>query len=304
MIGLLKKYFVPHENNGHVPHILRDKVAVAIAGFVFVLEAFILLQAFVILPGSSFLAQILPSVLVADANSERAKENSAPLRVDPVLTKAATAKASDMASKGYFAHVSPDGKDPWYWIDAAGYRFEYAGENLAVNFFDSHDVAAAWMRSKLHRENILNAHFTDVGIGMAQGLYKGRSAVFVVQMFASPAADASFAVGAPALSSQNPRPGPVESKGVAGAVLGASAGASAVSDVPSLSRFLASPREMTFVLYGALLAAVLFALLLKMLLAHQPHHAGFVMNGIVLVLIIAAVFYVNIGIANSHVLIE
>ena len=47
---------------------------------------------------------------------------------------AAQAKADDMATKGYFAHTSPDGKNSWYWFKQAGYTFTYAGENLALDF--------------------------------------------------------------------------------------------------------------------------------------------------------------------------
>ena len=61
-------------------------------------------------------------------------------------------KAQDMATLGYFAHVSPDGKTPWYWIEKVGYDYQYAGENLAINFSDSKDVTNAWMASPLHKE--------------------------------------------------------------------------------------------------------------------------------------------------------
>lgn len=103
-----------------------------------------------------------------------------------LLSAAAQLKANDMAAKGYFAHVSPDGKTPWYWIDKVGYSYDYAGENLAVNFIDSADVSNAWMASPTHRANILNPVFKEVGTATAVGTYKGRNAIFVVQLFGTP----------------------------------------------------------------------------------------------------------------------
>ena len=61
---------------------------------------------------------------------------------------------TDMAEKSYFAHTSPEGLTPWYWITLAGYRFSLAGENLAIDFTESEDVENAWMNSPAHRASI------------------------------------------------------------------------------------------------------------------------------------------------------
>lgn len=106
--------------------------------------------------------------------------------MNPLLEEAARLKAEDMAEKGYFSHVSPDGKSPWYWISGAGYKFIYAGENLAVDFEYSEDVNEAWLNSPGHRDNILNNQFTEIGIATAEGRYNGRKTTFVVQMFGTP----------------------------------------------------------------------------------------------------------------------
>jgi len=112
--------------------------------------------------------------------------NVSELKVSPILEKAAQMKADDMASKSYFAHNTPDGKTPWYWLEQAGYRYIYAGENLAVNFENSEDVETAWMNSPGHFLNIMNPKYTEIGIATSTGIYKGREAVFVVQMFGKP----------------------------------------------------------------------------------------------------------------------
>lgn len=133
------------------------------------------------------LSAIYAAVLVNLTNQNRAASNISELKVNPLLEKAAQMKADDMASKSYFAHNTPDGKTPWYWIDQAGYKYVYAGENLAVNFEESEDVETAWMNSRGHFLNIMNPKYTEIGIATSTGIYKAREAVFVVQMFGSPA---------------------------------------------------------------------------------------------------------------------
>jgi uncharacterized protein YkwD len=132
------------------------------------------------------LSAIYASVLVNLTNQNRAVANVSQLIVNPILEKAAQMKADDMAAKGYFAHNTPDGKTPWYWFNLAGYKYTYAGENLAVNFQESADVETAWMNSHGHFLNIMNPKFTEIGIATSTGIYKGRQAVFVVQLFGAP----------------------------------------------------------------------------------------------------------------------
>jgi uncharacterized protein YkwD len=133
------------------------------------------------------LSAIYGAVLVNLANQDRVKANLAELKVNPILEKAAQMKADDMAAKSYFAHNTPDGKTPWYWFKEAGYEYSVAGENLAVNFQDSGEVHQAWVNSRGHFLNIINPRFTEIGIATSSGTYKGRSAVFVVQLFGNPA---------------------------------------------------------------------------------------------------------------------
>lgn len=133
------------------------------------------------------LSAIYASVLVNLTNKERAINKVGELKLNELLVKAAQMKADDMASKGYFAHNSPDGKTPWYWFEQAGYIYRYAGENLAVNFRDSEEVQRAWVNSRGHFLNIINPKYTEIGIATSTGTYKGREAIFVVQMFGTPA---------------------------------------------------------------------------------------------------------------------
>ena len=132
------------------------------------------------------LSAIYASVLVNLTNKDRASANISELKISPLLEKVAQMKADDMANKGYFAHNTPEGFTPWYWFDQAGYKYIYAGENLAVNFENSEDIENAWMNSRGHFLNIMNPKFTEIGIATSTGIYKGRQAIFVVQMFGYP----------------------------------------------------------------------------------------------------------------------
>lgn len=149
------------------------------------------LQMLILRSGQS--AAVISAVLVDLANGDRVLNSLGTLAINQTLVRAAQAKANDMAEKSYFAHNSPEGYDSWHWFKEAGYTFSYAGENLALDFSDSADVERAWMQSASHRENLLDPHFTEIGIALAQGTFEGRATTFVVQMFAAPAVASSVA---------------------------------------------------------------------------------------------------------------
>jgi hypothetical protein len=158
-------------------------LTVAIFGLFFLSAG---MQRILVSSNSAQVAAVVASALVDLANNDRAQNNVSTLTVNPELQAAAQAKANDMAANGYFAHVSPAGLNPWYWFTQAGYNFTYGGENLAVYFSDSNTVNTAWMNSPEHRANILNQHFTEIGVATAEGMYQGHKTSFVVQEFGTP----------------------------------------------------------------------------------------------------------------------
>lgn len=141
----------------------------------------------VIADKTGMVALVLSGALVDFTNQDRKLKDISDLKVNPLLAQAAELKAKDMVEKGYFAHESPEGHSPWYWLDQVGYDFSYAGENLAVNFDESIDVNEAWLNSPKHKENIMNGNFTEIGIAVIDGMYKGKMTTFVVQFFGKPA---------------------------------------------------------------------------------------------------------------------
>jgi hypothetical protein len=119
-------------------------------------------------------------------NIERKKNGLLSVSEDPRLNSAALEKAKNMFEENYWAHFSPSGKDPWGFINGAGYKFTYAGENLAKSFYQSNEVVNAWMASRTHRENILNKHYQNIGIAVLEGTLNGEKTTLVVQEFGTP----------------------------------------------------------------------------------------------------------------------
>ena len=105
-------------------------------------------------------------------NRERVKHGLKPLQADPEMTQVARAHSHDMFVRGYFAHVNPDGNDPFQRMKAANVKFTAAGENLALA--QTVEIAHTnLMNSPGHRANILNPAFGRLGIGILDGGFYG-----------------------------------------------------------------------------------------------------------------------------------
>ena len=120
--------------------------------------------------------------LLTDTNQKRKELGLSTLVLNDQLSQAAAAKAQNMFTEQYWAHVSPSKKDPWGFIRQFGYNYLYAGENLARDFGDSPSVVNAWMNSPSHKENLVNPHFKDVGFAVVNGKYGDYETTLVVQM--------------------------------------------------------------------------------------------------------------------------
>lgn len=113
-------------------------------------------------------------------NEERAKAGLKPLRPNWELSRVARHKSEDMRDRNYFSHQSPTYKDPFTMIKAYGISYSAAGENIAMGQTTPSEVMKSWMSSQGHRSNILNASFTQIGVGLAIG---GTGKYYWTQMF-------------------------------------------------------------------------------------------------------------------------
>ena len=108
-------------------------------------------------------------------DQERARNGELPLRVNAELTRAAEGHSSEMVEDDYFAHVSPSGETPLQRIEASGYipnsQVGYTlGENIAwgtLSLATPEAIVAAWLASPEHLANILDAAYTETGMGVA-----------------------------------------------------------------------------------------------------------------------------------------
>jgi uncharacterized protein YkwD len=104
-------------------------------------------------------------------NGRRASAGLAPLRANAALNGIARIRSQDMSDHNYFAHTSPiTGDTAFSLMEACGVPYGWAGENLAKNNYPNAETVAvadeALWDSPPHRENILNPHYTDVGIAL------------------------------------------------------------------------------------------------------------------------------------------
>ena len=101
-------------------------------------------------------------------NSYRAQYGLSPLTLSTELSDVARAKSQDMHDKKYFSHTSPTYGSPFDMMRSFGITYRTAGENIAMGQQTPKAVVEAWMNSEGHRANILNANFTQIGVGYVQ----------------------------------------------------------------------------------------------------------------------------------------
>jgi uncharacterized protein YkwD len=95
------------------------------------------------------------------------------------MTEVARRHSVDMFARGYFSHVTPEGRSPFDRMNESGVAYRTAGENLALapTLTIAH---TGLMNSPGHRANILRPEFGRLGIGIVDG---GARGLMVTQNF-------------------------------------------------------------------------------------------------------------------------
>ena len=127
-------------------------------------------------------------------NESRLGHGKNMISLDEDLSYAATLKVEDMFDRQYFAHDTPTGESPWYWVLEAGYDYKYSGENLAIHFESASSQHRAWMESPLHRKNILNENYRDIGVAIKTDIFQDKETTIVVQLFGTRMKEEELAV--------------------------------------------------------------------------------------------------------------
>lgn len=177
-------WFIPSKKNKFHPVALRKSGLIIFALVFLSIPVFYNLITANKLKVLGYATNITINDLFLISNKQREDSGAAPLKLDPNLSKAAHEKAKDMFKNDYWAHVSPDGTTPWVFITDSGYEYSLAGENLAKDFNSSAGVINGWMNSPLHKENLLNSNYQDVGYAIIDGKLKGSETTLVVALYA------------------------------------------------------------------------------------------------------------------------
>ncbi len=181
--ALVLYFFLPHISNNHRAKFLHPIIiGITVLAFLLGQVAMSFLPRYtpIVL---AYVSNISSEKIVELTNKERTQLGLPEVSLDSQLTQAAIAKASYMFSKNYWAHAAPDGTEPWKFVMDSGYKYRFAGENLARDFATPEAVTSAWMASPTHKENLLSTKYQDIGVAVVKGQLNGIETTLVVQFF-------------------------------------------------------------------------------------------------------------------------
>jgi uncharacterized protein YkwD len=134
-------------------------------------------------------------------NVQRMANERESLAWDEELGNLARTHSEDMAKRGYFKHVNPEGLTPMKRLEQAGYdKCRLVGENIYQNnlytraitekkrtTYDwnsmekiSATTVKGWLDSEGHQKNILDKNYTRDGVGVA---IASDDKVYITQIF-------------------------------------------------------------------------------------------------------------------------
>jgi uncharacterized protein YkwD len=107
----------------------------------------------------------LENAVIAGINNERTSRGLTALSAQSQLSSAARLHSADMACNDFVSHTGSDDSLPWDRVAGQGYSYSAVGENIYAGGGNAEAIVNAWMGSTGHRENILNAAYTEIGLG-------------------------------------------------------------------------------------------------------------------------------------------
>jgi|GEM_PF-6240894 len=204
---MLKNLFIPTAENQYTPFFSTKAALVILTLWIFVFNG----ATSAILDSYEVYADTLSSNRIIElTNRERQKRGLGRLESNALLTSAAYAKANNMFREQYWDHFGPNDESPWQFIEAAGYEYSYAGENLGKGFSTSEGLHQAWMASPTHKKNIISADYSDIGVAVVSGTLQGENVILVVQMFGRPKEE-SVVLGEPEIEVGEAEQGDIKS---------------------------------------------------------------------------------------------
>ncbi|HYO50959.1 MAG TPA: CAP domain-containing protein, partial [Chloroflexia bacterium] len=109
----------------------------------------------------------IEQTLMAHINRARQAAGLKPVAIDDRLSALTLSRSYDMATRGYFAHTTPEGSNFTFLLTEAGFRYKMAGEILAHNNYGTDETALVayndFMKSANHKQVILDPRYTTAG---------------------------------------------------------------------------------------------------------------------------------------------
>ncbi len=115
-------------------------------------------------------------------NTFRFNQGMSTLKVDSIAEKTARGHSQDMGKRNYFSHTTPEGVRFNQRYVGNGGKLNAAGENIAAGNLFGYITFDQWVRSKGHRDNMLNESHTHMGVGVAVNT-KARYFFYSTQLF-------------------------------------------------------------------------------------------------------------------------
>lgn len=99
-------------------------------------------------------------------NRYRQAKGLRPLSIDKRLQRAARWMSEDMAANNHLSHHDSKDRDPFKRLADFGYNYNTdKAENVAAGQQTAAEVLHSWQSSRTHNRNMLDPHFTVIGIG-------------------------------------------------------------------------------------------------------------------------------------------
>ena len=193
----LAHLFIPRESNNQKAKLLHPSSLTLLTLCLIIFQAVLTFSGKVGPQVLGYAANIPPAEVIRLTNEKRIMAGVAVLKENATLSQAAQAKGADMLNKGYWAHVSPNGTQRWQFFSNFGYKYRYAGENLARDFSDPASAVEAWMASPSHKENLLSSRYKEIGVAVVEGNLNGVDTTIIIQFFGTKYSESNAVVTTP-----------------------------------------------------------------------------------------------------------
>jgi uncharacterized protein YkwD len=110
--------------------------------------------------------------LLRSINEQRAAAGMKPVEVDAATTGLARERSTDMATRNYFSHSTPEGEKFLGMMSQRGIVYAYAGEILARNNYPDAQAPvtamSTYLNSAPHKAILMDGRYNLVGVGYAR----------------------------------------------------------------------------------------------------------------------------------------